>query len=411
MSDVTTVQVPILARYMPDYYPEFQCLCGACRDTCCGGWEIELSKAEYQSLCALPERPGMPVRLQDAVVPQGKDPVTDQRFAKMVQQGERCLLLTEQGLCSLQLAHGEQSLPHVCRSFPRSSVDTPLGLREQSCSPGCEGVLALLYQRREGIRFIEEALPPQEQTTCTFRPSGPVGRYFAVLRSVCIDVLQDRRRALPQRLLALSWFMKDLSTQMQSADDWDVSAWIRQKRAALASPELWTLLGRLEGNKRFFVLNNIKQLMYNSSASSAYKSLRTQVIGALGGSIGEKEIVGLDLTRYPAMEERFQAAYGDLEHLFENLVVDLFFMGKNLLNQSGEAMWREHLSFCGVYSALRFMAVCGCDGHADLPQLYHVLAMTSRAFIHSQGTQKMMVQELADHGNTGLADLAILIRG
>ena len=33
---------------VPEYYKQFQCIGGACEDTCCAGWNITVDKPTYQ---------------------------------------------------------------------------------------------------------------------------------------------------------------------------------------------------------------------------------------------------------------------------------------------------------------------------------------------------------------------------
>ena len=39
--------------YMPQYYQEFCCKMGACRNTCCGFWRIPVSREEYYKLTTM----------------------------------------------------------------------------------------------------------------------------------------------------------------------------------------------------------------------------------------------------------------------------------------------------------------------------------------------------------------------
>ena len=38
----------MIVRY-PDYYEKFACIAGACEDTCCAGWEIDLDEETYEA--------------------------------------------------------------------------------------------------------------------------------------------------------------------------------------------------------------------------------------------------------------------------------------------------------------------------------------------------------------------------
>ena len=46
----------------PDYYPKFQCLAGACPDTCCKDWQIILDPDTLARYRALPGELGERVR-------------------------------------------------------------------------------------------------------------------------------------------------------------------------------------------------------------------------------------------------------------------------------------------------------------------------------------------------------------
>ena len=37
----------MIFRY-PDYYEKFSCIAGACEDTCCAGWEIDIDDKSYE---------------------------------------------------------------------------------------------------------------------------------------------------------------------------------------------------------------------------------------------------------------------------------------------------------------------------------------------------------------------------
>ena len=38
----------------PDYFKEFSCIAGACKDSCCLGWEIDIDEDSYEYYKSLP---------------------------------------------------------------------------------------------------------------------------------------------------------------------------------------------------------------------------------------------------------------------------------------------------------------------------------------------------------------------
>lgn len=60
-----------------------------------------------------------------------------------VSEAGRCAFHTPEGLCTLQLEYGGETLPKVCRIFPWDEAYMPSGYLVRVMSPSCEGVLAL----------------------------------------------------------------------------------------------------------------------------------------------------------------------------------------------------------------------------------------------------------------------------
>lgn len=413
MPDASPMQRRVTARLTPDYYPQFQCLCGACHNSCCrDGWSIFLSKKEYMTLRRRPDVDGLAGRLAEAMVRVRDEGADDQCYARFHQPDRHCPLLNQQGLCSLQLAHGADALPQICRNFPRHSAATPAGLRQELCSVGCEAVLHLLFQQREGLGFIHEPLPPQEQGHYHFDHSGPVSQHFAQLQELGIDILQDRSMDLPLRMLTLGWFLRDVETRSSAQEPWDLSVWIAQRRALIQTPQLRDQLGRLSGDRDLALFHNLKLLMLFADHNPMMDALRDDVQRVLDLAL-LPDVVGLraDPARYAQAERELVQHYGDLEYFYENILVNTFFLLRIPTESEGGVTWSRYLTLCDLYGICRFMAVCCCQGHSDLDRLIHVLTITCRCFLHDENRRTWMTRELAHHGSDTLTDMAVVLRG
>lgn len=139
--------------FVPDYYPSFACKCGDCRATCCHGWAVTITKAEYQRLGSMDCSPEFRKKLDAAVNvwPGGKE----ETFGYMIHdKADNCLLLRTDGLCDLHRTMGERELPDVCRLYPRNP--RKLGeVNELACSASCEGVTEKLMEGRAPLGFVE----------------------------------------------------------------------------------------------------------------------------------------------------------------------------------------------------------------------------------------------------------------
>ena len=112
----------------PSYYDQFHCIAGACPDSCCQEWDVQVDEAAAQRYLSLPGSLGEHLR----------------QSLKQDENGEysleitnrRCPMWRQDGLCRIQAELGEEGLCRVCREFPRLRHDygdfVELGL-ELSC--------------------------------------------------------------------------------------------------------------------------------------------------------------------------------------------------------------------------------------------------------------------------------------
>lgn len=52
----------------PSYYKEFKCIAGACTDTCCAGWEVDVDPKSYKYYKSVKGAFGK--RLKSVMIPQ-----------------------------------------------------------------------------------------------------------------------------------------------------------------------------------------------------------------------------------------------------------------------------------------------------------------------------------------------------
>lgn len=96
----------------PEYVSEFVCDGVTCPNNCCKRrWQIEIDAATYHKY--------------EQLEPQAEAQALTSLFIRddnknLYRLKKRpCPLLTREGLCHLQLAHGENFLSAVCKTYPR----------------------------------------------------------------------------------------------------------------------------------------------------------------------------------------------------------------------------------------------------------------------------------------------------
>ena len=133
-----------MKRVVPDYYADFACIAGACRHTCCVGWEIDIDPDSLRRYRAMPGEMGDRLRSYIDIEETPHFRLT---------ADERCPLLSTNGLCDLITAAGQDALCQICADHPRfrnilsDREETGLGL----C---CEAAASLILKKKQPVRLL-----------------------------------------------------------------------------------------------------------------------------------------------------------------------------------------------------------------------------------------------------------------
>jgi len=173
----------------PERYLDFHCIAGACRHSCCIGWEIDIDPA---SLRRFQQMPGpMGERLRQNILVDGDTACFDLQGWE-----ERCPFLNDDGLCDLILELGEDALCQICTDHPRfrsffaDRTEIGLGL----C---CEEAGRLLLGAEEPMRLMVIEDDGADE------PADPEEQELLALRDSLFQQMQNRALPMRQRAEAL----------------------------------------------------------------------------------------------------------------------------------------------------------------------------------------------------------------
>lgn len=166
-----------MLQVVPDYYKEFQCIAGACRHSCCIGWEIDIDPDMAEVYRTLPGAMGERLRSHIAweEVPHF-----------VLGEGERCPFLNENNLCDVILTLGEDHICGICTDHPRFRNQLP-GRLETGIGLCCEEAARLILSREKPM-VLEVSGEAEEVDEIT------------ALRDEVLALLQNRTKPVPERL-------------------------------------------------------------------------------------------------------------------------------------------------------------------------------------------------------------------
>ena len=111
----------MIFRY-PDYYEKFSCIAGACEDTCCAGWEIDIDDKSYEYYKTVGGAFGEILR-QNIKEYENDEEDAYESHGFILKEGRRCPFLNENQLCVIYQELGEQALCDVCTDTPRDFLE------------------------------------------------------------------------------------------------------------------------------------------------------------------------------------------------------------------------------------------------------------------------------------------------
>lgn len=398
--------IPITQDLRPEYYDQFRCLAADCRLSCCKGWNITFDKKDFLALKRQKGSEDLNHRLETGVRRIREENI---HYGRFDMHSGICPLLGEDSLCILQKERGHGALPEVCRTFPRIQAYMPSGYLERSLSTACEGVLALLWELQGPLGFVSDPLPRAEMRKLEIEGEEVLLPSFGIIREVCIDLLQDGRLPLPDRIFLMGAALRELTE-----GETDIERWAEKTRALPGAPGAAELLSAEEAERTLplFLSNNVHVLTAIRMGDRALMAAKAEILTACQIEIStEEDSTTIPLAPYRRARERFEETLGSHPYFMENLMTALFFHLHLPRVTSRELLWKSYVDFCNLYSFCRFMAVMSCrEGAAgNRDELFRLLAFVSRGLLHNGVQQQALRDELFLNDSVTLAHMAVLL--
>lgn len=188
---------------VPSYYKDFQCIAGACPDSCCKEWAVDVddrSAAYYRSL---------PGELGDRLRAVLKD---ENGSTVMTITDGRCPMWRQDGLCEIQAQLGHDALCQTCRDFPRLRHDygnfVELGL-ELSCPEVAKLILGDVCGTFDVQVVSGGSVPEYEQDVMDILLRS---------RQAALDLLETSPLPLPHILAVLLLYSHDVQAEIDGGD-------------------------------------------------------------------------------------------------------------------------------------------------------------------------------------------------
>ena len=240
----------------------------------------------------------------------------------ILREGKRCPFLQKDGLCEMILNLGEKAICDVCTDTPRNFLEYG-GVREISISPSCAEAGRLIFGSGDKVVFLtgveEGELEWQEEPEDVL-----FGERIRAVRDYSIQILQERRYPVPERMGGFLWFGKEVQKRLNEEDMEGLALLLEREASEYISQALTDWERDFTGHPhRQYVSFQRRFLSYCSmdSINEEWEKYLTDMNGAfVEGSLGEENYKG-------AMKEyESQIKEGQREFEWEHLAVYFCFL-------------------------------------------------------------------------------------
>jgi lysine-N-methylase len=190
---------------VPDYFSEFSCIAGDCKDSCCLGWEIDIDDKSYEYYKTVGGAFGEMLR-QNIKEYENDEEDAYESHGFILKEGRRCPFLNENQLCVIYQELGEQALCDVCTDTPRDFLEYG-GARELALSASCPEAGRLIYRNKEKMKVVEKEISepfPWEET----EDEKVLADEILFARNQAITILQNRSIRVEERVCACLEYAK-----------------------------------------------------------------------------------------------------------------------------------------------------------------------------------------------------------
>ncbi|MFU7515207.1 flagellin lysine-N-methylase [Clostridium sp. HCS.1] len=344
-------------RY-PEYFKEFKCIGGNCKDSCCVGWDIDIDKITFKQYYRIQDKE-MKRMFQKNVHNNDYCTSYDIDYGKIKLKGDkRCPFLDEENYCIIYSKIGEEYLSNVCTSFPRiiNKID---GYYEMSLDVACPEAARILLLKEEGIKFKESEenlgkhIVSSEIDTKSKKYNKSPIKYFKEIRDLSIRIIQNRKLNLSERLYILGDFINKLEDELKY-NYGNVSKFIKNYDINLGKDcyekNKLNCLIQIDFFKKMLEFLNVSK----NVDSVSFKEYTREIIAGLkfDENIEISEHSGLYIKAFEDYNENFI----NNSYIFENYLVNFIYNNIFPFSES-KSIFDGYIMLLTRYSFIRFYLV------------------------------------------------------
>ena len=388
--------------FQPKYFSKFKCNGQKCKAHCCKGWRITIDKNTFKSY--------KKVESAEKEI-SSKIFSDDGNRTRNVQLDNRgwCPFLTPESWCSIQLKYGEKYLSQTCQTYPRiiKSVD---GTLQCSLTLSCPVAAELVLTANELTDFeLIQGEPLRKKIGVDKHKFPPkIESKFFDIQVAALSILKNKSLSIDQRLAVLGIFLgsiEDLVNRGNFADIPKVALAYRDDE--FYSARMGDILNNFPFQPKEFLkimLSGVIETLYGKE-SALTAPPRHGLIPTLFNNFkvifGLNEVTDESVKKIFMLGERRKEFVKKFENMFENYLVNEFFMGLYPFRLE-KPIFINYGVFLATYKIVELFSFIMHEtftNNVNETSIISFIAEFSRSIDHNNGYLEKISQEFADKKN------------
>lgn len=349
--------------FQPEYVKKFQCDGQTCSDNCCKkGWLIFIDKKTYKKYSHLkPKSVAKEILLH---IKKNNLPIEGDYLLRL-DKDNKCPFLTEDNLCGIQRKYGEDFLSETCRTYPRTTWNIGK-IYERSLTLTCPAAAKLILLEKDPLKFEKIEVPEEIHNPKQFQISPKILPpqildYFVSIQETSIRILQERSLTIDRRLLMLGLYCDRLDELLETGINYEIpkvnpsyqdTAFLQEQAAQLS------VVLKFDVQNYIKAMLGILETLYGKRNEQTPEDRKfiDAVTNMLKIETDEENQTSINeiAQNYLALSEKRQKFLAQFETIFENYLVNEFFLNLYPLRANAVTVFNFGL-FVAIYKMLELL--------------------------------------------------------
>ncbi|MCM1023756.1 MAG: hypothetical protein NC395_06830 [Prevotella sp.] len=237
----------------------------------------------------------------------------------------------------------------------------------------------------------------------------PQAEYYWQIRSLFMNVLQNREVNFEKRMLLLNYGVKTVQGMLDNGRGELIPRFIDDYTAENTDHEkIIEYFKDIRPNPGYSLADGISLLKSLSKPNAAFKEVMSTIYKNLGVS-GPETLKMTDMKKYIGMRKIYsETAAGEKSRYIENVMINYVWSYSIPFSKPQFNFWEHFVFFCSFYNAVKVMLTCFVPDFSDEEFIKAITAFDAALRASDENLMQKIIIAVKNAGQSNNGDLAIL---